>query len=380
MQQIRNTPPYQILIVAPYGRDAAAAAMVLQEAGHLARPLTSVSELCACLNSPVGAILIAEEALTVESAEELKSALLAQEKWSAIPIILMTSEAERIFSAEKILDVLSMSGAISILERPFKIVTLVAALSVAMKTRERQYQVRDLLNQQQIALKQRDEFLSIASHELKTPMTTLKLQVQSRQRRLDRGDFSVYSPEKVASLLKMADTQINRLTRLVEDMLDISRIVNGKLSLNLTRIELGPLIQEVIDNFVHEFERAGCQIDTNIHGNVFVNCDGYRIEQVISNLFTNAIKYGEGKTVSLSLSKANNKAYLKVTDNGIGIDPENLDRIFNRFERAVDATAISGLGLGLYISRQILQMHEGKISVESIPGEGSTFTVELPAL
>ncbi|MES2526988.1 MAG: HAMP domain-containing sensor histidine kinase [Bdellovibrionota bacterium] len=373
----RNNPDFEVLILAPTGRDAEAAAEVLTGAGILARPYVSLSEVCERLGTYSGALLIAEEAMTVENADTLEKVLIKQQAWSSLPIILMTSHAERIFSAEKIIEMFSRTGSISILERPFRIVTLLATVRLAMKTRQRQYQVRDLMKQQELAVNQRDEFLSIASHELKTPMTSLKLQVQTRKKLLERGDKSVFDPDKVTSLIEITDRQVNRISRLVDDMLDISRIVNGKLSLNLEEVELRQLVMEVYKNLAHEFETADCDVTFRMEEEILVRCDRYRMEQVITNLFSNAIKYGACKPVTVSMVRENNHAVVSVTDSGMGIAEENYDRIFDRFERATGGS-ISGLGLGLYITKQILDMHKGTISVKSTLGKGSTFTFKIP--
>lgn len=371
-------PEFEVLILAPTGNDANAASDVLAKAGFLAHPFESLDAVCERLGKPAGALLIAEESLFSDSAEFLEKALLKQETWSSLPIVLMTSKAERIFSAEKIIDMFSRNGSVSIIERPFRIVTLISSVRVALKTREKQYQVRDLMKQQQIALNQRDEFLSIASHELKTPMTSLKLQVQTRKKLLARGDHSVFDPERVTALIEIADRQINRISRLVDDMLDISKIVNGKLSLNLEDTELRQLIMEVYRNLNHEFDSSGCKVTFLMPEEVHALCDRYRMEQVITNLFSNSIKYGECNPVSVKLETKDECAIVSVTDSGMGIAEEDLDRIFDRFERVGDGSSISGLGLGLYITRQIVEMHRGKIYVESIVGKGSTFTFEIP--
>ncbi len=377
---VNSTPDFEVLILAPIGRDATIAAEVLREAGINANPFPSIIDVCDRVSSPAGAILIAEEALSGDSAEILRVALSKQETWSSLPVLLMTSQAERIFSAEKILDMFTRNGSLSILERPFRILTLLTTVKMALKSRERQYQVRDLLKAQVESVRQRDDFLSIASHELKTPMTSLKLQVQTRKRLLSRGDPSVFEPERVIALIDITDKQIKRISRLVDDMLDISRIENGKLSLNLENVKLDQLLTEVYANFLEEFQNVACEVDLKIEDDVWVNCDRYRLEQVIANLFSNAIKYGAGCKVLVELTAVDNRALIKVTDSGMGIAPEHLGRIFDRFERAVDSTAISGLGLGLFISRQIIEMHLGKIHVTSTLGKGSTFTLDLPLL
>lgn len=372
-----NNSKYEVLILAPTGKDALAASEVLMSAAILATPFETIHHVCERLEGPAGALLIAEESLSMDSAEALEKVLLKQEAWSSLPIILMTSRADRIFSAEKIIDMFSRTGSISIIERPFRIITLVSTVRVALKTREKQYQIKDLMLLQESALRQRDEFLSIASHELKTPMTSLKLQVQTRKKLIARGDQSVFDPERVTALIEITDRQVNRISRLVDDMLDISRIVNGKLSLNLEDVELRQLIMEVYRNLSHDFETAGCVVTFSMPKEVHVLCDRYRMEQVITNLLSNALKYGSSNPVEVRLDLKNGEAWVHVIDTGMGIAKENLVRIFDRFERAIGGS-ISGLGLGLYITKQIVEMHKGHINVSSTVGKGSEFSFHIP--
>ena len=370
---------YEVLILAPLGRDADAAAEVLRKEKFLAQPFRNLPDLLQRLKRPAGAALIAEEALSVENLVDVRAHLDSQEPWSNMPVILMTNSRERPFSTEQIVENLGAQGLISILERPFHIVTLLAAVRVALQAREKQYQVREFLQEQAAALQQRDEFLSIASHELKTPITSLKLQAQMRRRSILKNDLQALSPDSNVGFVNKIDTQLDRLCRLVDDMLDISRIENGKLALNKERVDLGELAREVVDGFAGQFQSIGTKVSLNIDAHVVGNWDRYRLEQVIANLLTNSIKYGGGKPVEVTVSARDGRAILMVRDHGPGIAPESREKIFQRFERAGAGKAISGLGLGLYISRQILELHAGKIFVEEPNGGGSQFVVELPA-
>ncbi len=367
-----------VLVLAPLGQDAALAAAVLHQSGIHSETFPNLERLCRRLHSPAAALLITEEAITPEESITLKELLANQPTWSDIPIVLLTSRRDRQVYTQQILDFFSAGGNISLLERPFRTMTLVTALRVALRARRRQYQVRDLLREQQIALNQRDEFLSVASHELKTPITSIKLNVQMRKRFLRRGDQSVYSPEKVNALIATTESQVERLSRLVDDMLDVSRIENGKLSLSPEPVELASLVETVYENFASQFESAGSTFRLEAKQMISGNWDRYRLEQVVANLFTNAIKYGAGRPIHVRVRAEDELAILYVRDLGIGIAPEDQKRVFNRFERAKSATTISGLGLGLYITREIVEMHGGRIRVQSALGEGSTFIVELP--
>ena len=367
-----------VLILAPFGQDAPLAAEVLGRADVRTEILDSLAELCKRLDAPAAAVVITEEALTLADSGTLKAKLAAQPAWSDLPIILLTARRDRQFHTQQILDFFAPGGNIALLERPFRMMTFETAVRVALRARRRQYQVRDLLAAQAHALSQRDEFLSVASHELKTPITSIKLQVQIRKRNLKRGDRSVYAPEKVNALLATTENQVERLSRLVDDMLDVSRIENGKLSLNPEPVELVELVEDVLDSFAGQFEAAGCEVAFEARDRFEGVWDRYRLEQVVANLFTNAIKYGAGRPVRIRVRANDERAILEVQDRGIGIAPDDQAKVFKRFERARSATNVTGLGLGLYITREIVERHAGSIRVESTLGEGSTFTVELP--
>ena len=192
----------------------------------------------------------------------------------------------------------------------------------------------------------RDEFIAIASHELRTPLTSMKLHIRLALRALGAG------PEdgrRAEDLLLRIDGQTNRIVRLVEDMLDSSSVASGKLSLRLERLDLGSIVRQCFDQL------ANPMITLEAPEGVVVSGDAYRLEQVVLNLLQNAIKYGQGSPVDARLASDGAFAVLEVTDRGIGIAPDSLARIFQKYERAVSIENISGLGLGLYISRAVVE-------------------------
>lgn len=221
------------------------------------------------------------------------------------------------------------------------------------------------------ALFYRDEFLSIASHELKTPLTSLKLQSQLFKRLIARNDPTIYTPEKINRLVDQTDRQVSRLSRLIDNMLDISRIRTGNLSINQEMINLTELVESVARKTHSNISKLD---------QVICACDKMRIEQVLINLLTNAHSYGGGRPVYVALMSNKDTVSISVTDQGIGIEPKNLNNIFNRFKRAVPAKEVSGIGLGLYIAKEIVEAHHGRIEVQSKLGLGSTFTVHLPGV
>ncbi|WP_224371377.1 PAS domain-containing sensor histidine kinase [Hyalangium versicolor] len=231
------------------------------------------------------------------------------------------------------------------------------------------------------ALRMRDEFLSIASHELKTPLTSLKLQLHLMQRGLERGDPSASAPERVYKLVEQSNRQIARLGRLIDDMLDIARIQTGRLIIEPARMDAVELVRDVLTRLGPHLAEAGTPATMNAPERLEARWDPFRIEQVLTNLLTNAMRYGDHKPITVTLRSREGRILLSVQDQGLGISKESQERIFNRFERAISASDVSGLGLGLFISRQIVEAHGGSIWVESEgPGRGATFLVDLPAV
>jgi PAS domain S-box-containing protein len=232
------------------------------------------------------------------------------------------------------------------------------------------------------AVSLRDEFLSIASHELRTPLTALRLQLDSVARSLERRPAEHLASGRLASSTGDARTQAVRLTALVERLLDISRLAEGRLTLDQEELDLVSVVREVVDVMRAPARVAGCELRFDAPPALRGHWDRMRLEQLVTNLVGNATKFGAHQPVDVALAVDTNghagAARLTVTDRGIGIDPQDQRRIFERFERAVSARNFGGLGLGLWVAKQIVDAHEGTISVASAPGEGATFTVVLP--
>lgn len=228
------------------------------------------------------------------------------------------------------------------------------------------------------AVRSRDEFLSIASHELKTPLTSLSLLTQGARRSMARDPQGALEPVKVKKLILHTDKSVQRLTHLVDDMLDISRISTGKLTLSLEFFDLCEFVQEVASRLSVQAQEAQTSITVRTCGVLVGQWDRFRLEQVITNLLTNALRYGQGSPITLEVLHDCAHALIRISDQGMGVAPEDQERIFQRFERANTASALGGLGLGLYICREIVERHGGTIRVESTLGQGATFIVELP--
>ena len=233
-----------------------------------------------------------------------------------------------------------------------------------------------LYMQTQEALRLREEFLSIASHELKTPLTALHLQTQMLNRLMGTDSPSDASPDRVRSTLDGIVRQTRRLARLVNELLDVSRMGAGKLDLELEDMDVSTVARDVADRFRDEAAAAGSSV-TVVADPMRIRADRFRLDQVITNLLANALKYGEGSPIDISVSRDGRWAVVAVRDRGIGIASDQIERVFDRFERVARSQNYAGLGLGLYIAKQIVEAHGGTISVTSEPGVGSTFTVRL---
>lgn len=228
------------------------------------------------------------------------------------------------------------------------------------------------------AVRTRDEFLSIASHELRTPLTPLKLQIQNFITNVKKKTIRDLPDERLERIGSTCDRALNRLTTLIDNLLDVSRINSGKLKLNIEDVNLKELGDDILERYKHEIQTYGSIVKFEVKDRVVGSFDRLRIEQVFLNLLTNALKYGNKQPIYISLSKKDDFAIIIFKDTGMGIPSTHFEKIFERFERVTENTNIGGLGLGLFITKQIVEAHGGTISVESGEGEGATFTVKLP--
>lgn len=229
------------------------------------------------------------------------------------------------------------------------------------------------------ALGVRDEFISLASHELKTPITSMKLQTQMLDRSLRAKGLDALNPVQLGRMLQMSNQALDRLTRLVDDMLDITRIGAGRLSIERAPTDLNEEVRSAVERFSERLEASGSAVELDLAPEIRGNWDGFRVEQVVNNLLSNAIKYGQGRPIRIrTCMDAPGAAVLMVEDQGIGVPPDASRRIFERYERAVSSPHMVGLGLGLYIVKTIVDLHGGSIDLASEPGNGAKFTVRLP--
>ena len=326
---------------------------------------------------------------------ELAELMRGTEKTKNIPIVFVSAAGRELNYAFKGYE----SGAVDFLHKPLDIHAVKSKVNVfvdlyrqskAMKQqvealeqsrREQQALLERLQatqNELQQAVRMRDDFMSIVAHEVRTPLNGLILETQLRKMHLARGNAAAFSLDKMHTMVDRDERQIKSLIRLIEDMLDVSRIRTGKLSIRPSRFDLAQLVRNLLQGFAAQIEAAECSVSLDAPEPVEGDWDEFRIEQVVSNLLTNALRYGGRSPIQVRVYREDDEARVEVQDHGIGISAENQKRIFQQFERVSAKTVVAGLGLGLFISEQIVAAHGGSIVVESEINEGALFRVCLP--
>ncbi|HMI83142.1 MAG TPA: MASE1 domain-containing protein [Polyangiaceae bacterium] len=235
-----------------------------------------------------------------------------------------------------------------------------------------------LLKQLEEAVGARDALISIASHELRTPLAAMQLHLDLMTRAILKSPDQESLPDRMMVKLTTFERQIGRLSKLIDHLLDVSRITAGRLELALEEVDLAALAREVADRFDEVLRRADCAVSLQAPVAVIGSWDRLRIEQIITNLLSNAAKYGSGHPIDIEVEGDADSARLVVRDHGIGIPPEDQSRIFERFERLIAGREAPGFGLGLWIVRQVVEGLCGQIRLTSAVGSGTTFVVELP--
>ncbi|MCD5970914.1 MULTISPECIES: hybrid sensor histidine kinase/response regulator [Pseudomonas] len=326
---------------------------------------------------------------------ELAEMMRGTDRTKNIPIVFVSAAGRELNYAFKGYE----SGAVDFLHKPLDIHAVKSKVNVfvdlyrqrkAMKlqvealeqSRREQEQLLAKLqvtqNELEHAVRMRDDFMSIVSHEVRTPLNGLILETQLRKLHLAKDNAAAFTMEKLRAMVDRDERQIQSLIRLIEDMLDVSRIRTGKLSIRTSAFDLAELVSNLLESFSAQIAAAESSVTFKAEEPVIGVWDEFRIEQVIANLLTNALRYGARKPIKVRVYAEDGEARVEVHDQGIGISAENQQRIFQQFERVAANHAVHGLGLGLFISDQIVSAHGGRIVVESAEGEGSMFRVCLP--
>ncbi len=364
----------EALIVTPNPVDAQLALSFLDEGGIRARACGTLNELCERLAHGAGCVVIVEEALVGEEMPALREALDAQPAWSDIPLVLVASEGAELRSVVE--RAFPNSGNITLLARPLNPLTLLSAVEVGLRARHRQVQVRDLINQREESVRQRDEFVAMLAHELRNPLAALRNAIYL-QKSLTHGD------ELFVKTRDIIDRQVVHLSRLVDDLLDIARLERGKVRLQIKRLDLNDAATAAAESCQPIVQAAGHTLILKLSGEPLpLDADAVRIEQLLSNFITNAAKFTpRGGQITIRTRRDGTGAELSVRDTGIGIRSDKIEAMFNPFTQADQTLARSagGLGIGLTVARRVAHLHGGEVSARSAgPGKGTTFFARFP--
>ncbi len=386
----------RLLVLAPTGRDAAMTCDALRAAGLEAEACPTVEALCSSIGEGAAAVLIAEEAFESHSAGRLVRLLEAQEPWSDLPVVVLAGGAFS-DSAGRATRVLDQLRNVMVLERPVRVAVLVTAMRVALRSRARQYELRGYLEMRERHARERaamlvserqarheaetanrlkDEFLATVSHELRTPVNVI-LGWSGMLRR--DGMTEQQRQHAIDVIHRNAQAQ----ARVIDELLDISRMVTGKLRLEISRVAVVPLLREAIESVRPAFDAKELTVETSWPSNLPpLSADADRLRQVFWNLLINATKFTpEGGRIRVSVEQDQGHVVVRVSDTGIGITADVLPFVFDRFRQADSTTTRThgGLGLGLAIVRQLVELHGGTVEASSAgAGQGAEFTVRLP--
>ena len=386
----------KLLIVDDLPENLLALAALIRKPAQPVYQASSAEQALALLLEHEFALAIVDVQMPDMNGFELAEMMRGTERTRQIPIIFVSAAGREMNYAFKGYE----SGAVDFLQKPLDAQMVSSKVSVfvdlyrhrkalkheidalAASHRQQEALVQQLqCTQRELerAVRMRDDFMSMVSHELRTPLNTLFLETQVRKLHLSRNNTAPFAPDRLPAMVERDQRQIQNMVRLIDDMLDVSRMRSGALSIQPKPMDLAQLARGVIENLAQQAEAAGTQFRLDAPEAVRGSWDEFRIEQVATNLLTNALRYGGGKPVHVKVKACGEWATLSVDDQGMGIAPADQQRIFEQFERTeASRDKAAGLGLGLYITRQIVLSHGGTIAVSSQPGEGSSFSVRLP--
>jgi signal transduction histidine kinase len=364
----------RILVLAPTLRDGINTSRILGSAGIPTYACSDVDAVCSEIARGAGALVITEETLAGGRAERLAAFLRDQPQWSDLPIIAVTRGGPDSAAAVQVMETL---GNVILLERPVRISTFATAARTALRERARQYELRRLLAQLRDADRRKDIFLAMLAHELRNPLAPIR----------NASDIFRHAGRHDPTLSRAADIvsrQVGLLSRLVDDLLDVSRITQGKVQLQRTRYDLRTSVTQAVETAIPLMQRNRQRLTVRLPSKpLIVDADAVRMTQVIGNLLNNAAKYTpENGRVWLSARRFGTSVLVRVRDDGVGIAPEMLSSVFDLFTQGDDSLdhREGGLGIGLTLVKSIVEMHDGRVRARS-PGRGcgSCFLFCLPA-
>lgn len=370
----------RVIVLAPTGKDAELTCGLLTHAGIYCTAVDSIEAVIANIEQGAGLLLVAEEAIANGKNPKLIKALSDQPQWSDLPVLVLTRQGA---DSPTVMKALHTLGNVSLLERPIRVATLVSAIRAALRARQKQYQIRDHIVEREKAAsllretdRRKDEFLATLAHELRNPMAPISNSIHVLRL------TSAENPG-VIRVCEMLERQVNHMVRLVDDLLDVSRITRGKIELRKELVELTAVIRSAVETSEPLISARGHKLALDIPpGSITLNADLVRLSQVFGNLLNNAAKYmNDGGDILLSARRAEDQVIVSIKDTGLGIPPEMLTGIFDMFTQVDRAFGVSqgGLGIGLTLVKSLVQMHGGSVEARSEGANmGSEFVVTLP--
>jgi signal transduction histidine kinase/CheY-like chemotaxis protein len=370
----------RLLVLTPTPKDASVAEVVFRNARVPCLCCTDLDSLCEEMNRGVAAIVIPEEFMTDGGHDRLVDWISHQEAWSDLPVMLLARHGA---DSAAVACAMELLGNVTVLERPSRVSALVSAVRSAFRARQRQYQIREHIAERERITEQllvndrrKDEFLAILAHELRNPLAP----IVNSLRLLGMGRTDEAQLEKIRMIM---DRQVSHMVRLVDDLLEISRITRGKIELRKQPVDLGEVVRGVVDSVRPAVENARHTLEVSVPSHpIVLEADPVRLAQILTNVLANAIKYTDpGGRIRLAVTMEEDRVAVCVSDTGRGIPAAMLPRVFDLFMQVEhDASRTQGgLGIGLTLVHRLVEMHGGGVSVFSEgPGRGSEFTIRLP--
>jgi signal transduction histidine kinase/CheY-like chemotaxis protein len=360
----------RVLVLAPVGKDSSLVQTMLQKDAVECFACADVESLAHELSRGAAALLVAEEALPSDG--RLAELVHAQPPWSDLPVLVLTRPGADSAAAGRAMRTL---GNVTLLERPVRMAALSSAVRSALRARERQYQTRAHVTEREEADRRKDEFLATLAHELRNPLAPIR-------NSLNLLRLSGAAPPSV-QVWEMMNRQVDHMVRLVDDLMEVSRITRGKIELRKDAVVLGDVIAAAVETSRPLIEAARHELAVLVPPEpLVVHADAMRLAQVFANLLNNAVKYTDpGGRITIAARRDDGAVTVTISDTGIGIAADALPRVFDMFVQAHarDSRAQSGLGIGLTLVRSLVDMHGGSVSAHSAGvGRGSEFVVRLP--
>jgi signal transduction histidine kinase/CheY-like chemotaxis protein len=372
----------RVILLPATRRDGEAIAAFLGKHGIPCEICPSVALAAKAIYEDAGVLVLTDQVIASDGSHLISEALSCQLSWSDIPVIFLSKIGEE---TRAISEFVGRMTNVTLLDRPASTRTLLSAIEAALRSRDKQYQIRDQLAALEAAERalresdrRKDEFLAMLAHELRNPLAPIRTAVDSLPRLMESGDA------RAGATLSIVSRQVQQLTRLVDDLLDVSRITQGRIEIQRNPVELSAVLRQALESVDPQIKEKRHTIHTAVLPGLYVEGDSARLVQCVSNILTNAVKYTDlGGEINVTLALEGDEAVVTISDNGIGIPADLLPRVFELFvqnDRSLDRSQ-GGLGIGLSVVRRLIQMQGGTVSASSRgSGRGSTFKISLPTV